>query len=314
MSRSGPGRSYRTGLTVIELFDKFPNEKSAREWFEESRWPNGLICPRCNSTEIAKIKSAKPQPYWCKGCGKYFSVKLGTIMESSRLPLRKWVVGLYLMTTSLKGVSSMKLHRDLGITQKSAWFMAQRIREGWLTGRREMTGKIEVDETYIGGKERNKHPRRRSGIRGPSGKAIVVGAYSRDGEIRAQPIDRTNRKTLHKFVADNVPVGATVYTDEHRGYRGLPNVQHGSVRHSTGQYVNGQAHINGMESFWAMLKRGYHGTFHHVSEKHLGRYVNEFAGRQSRRDLGTLEQMRVMARTMDGRRLRYTDLVADSHH
>lgn len=212
------------------------------------------------------------------------------------------------MTTSLKGVSSMKLHRDLGITQKSAWFMAQRIRQGWMGGQR-LSGTVEVDETYFGGKERNRHPTRRRGVRGPSGKTVVVGALERDGEIRAQSIERTNAATLHGFVAGNVEPGSTVYTDEHRSYRGLPRMRHRAVNHGVGEYVDGQAHVNGLESFWAMLKRGYHGTFHHVSEKHLDRYVQEFAGRQSRRDLGTLAQMALIARTMDGRRLTYRELI-----
>ena len=309
MSRSGPGRSYRSGLTVIELFDMFPDEEAARLWFEETRWPGGqVICPRCEKTEGSAVKSGNPMPWHCHSCKKYFSVKLGTVMESSRLPLRKWVVGVYLMTTSLKGVSSMKLHRDLGITQKSAWFMAQRIREGWMGGQR-LSGEVEVDETYVGGKERNKHPSRRSGIRGPSGKAVVVGARSRDGEIRAQRIRRTDRSTLHGFVAENVRPGSMVYTDEHLSYRRMPGVRHRAVNHGVGEYVDGQAHVNGLESFWSLLKRGYHGTFHHVSEKHLGRYVNEFAGRHSRRDLGTLAQMALIARTMDGRRLTYRQLI-----
>ncbi|MDE2862551.1 MAG: IS1595 family transposase [Chloroflexota bacterium] len=295
-------------MTVMELFDRFPDEQSAREWFEETRWPDGPICPRCDSGErVSQVRSGKPLPWRCLDCKKFFSVKVGTVMEQSPLPLRKWVVGVYLMTASLKGVSSMKLHRDLGITQKSAWFMTQRIREGWMTGQ-PLDGEVEVDETYIGGKERNRHPSRRRGIRGPSSKAIVVGARSRDGEIRAQHVAGATRRNLLGFVTRNVTQGSTIYTDEHRAYRQMPGYRHYSVNHSTAEYVNGQAHVNGMESFWAMLKRGYHGTFHHVSQKHFGRHVTEFAGRQSRRDLGTMAQMALIARTMVGRRLTYRQL------
>ncbi|MXX99459.1 MAG: IS1595 family transposase [Chloroflexi bacterium] len=310
MSKSGPGRCYRTGISIIELFDMFPDEESARQWFEQIRWPNGeRQCPHCGSDKTQEDHSRNPQPYRCKSCWKFFSVKVGTVMEASNLPLRKWVVGYYLMTTSLKGVSSMKLHRDLGITQKSAWHMANRIREGWSVGGELLSGEIEVDETYIGGKEKNKRAHRRRGIRGPSGKAIVIGARQRNGEIRAQHIDRATGATLKGFIRENVEPGSTVYTDDHRGYQNTPNVRHFSVKHSVGEYVDGQAHVNGLESFWAMLKRGYHGTFHHLSEKHLGRYVAEFSGRQSRRDLNTLNQMALLFRGTFGRRLRYSDLI-----
>ena len=303
MSKSGPGRSYRSGITVIELFDMFPDEESARQWFEETRWPNGPVCPRCDSGErVSEVRSGKPMPWRCLDCKKHFSVKLGTTMEGSPLPLRKWVAGLYLMTTSLKGVSSMKLHRDLGITQKSAWFMAQRIREGWMGGQR-LSGEVEVDESYFGGSDRNRPAHRRGGKRGPSGKAAVLGIRERkSGRIQAMPLSRTDRATLQGAVMANVKPGSTVYTDDYGAYTGLNGLiyRHRSVRHSARKYVAWQAHTNGIESFWAMLKRGYHGTFHHVSEKHLGRYVNEFAGRQSRCDMGTLAQM-APDRPHDGR-------------
>ena len=288
----------------------FPSEESARHWFEEIRWPNGeRRCPRCGSDDVVEMKNRKPQPYRCRACRRFFSVKVGTAMESSNLPLRKWVVGIYLMTTSLKGVSSMKLHRDLNITQKSAWFMAQRIRESWMVNGDPLDGEIEVDETYMGGRETNKHPSKRRGVQGPSGKMIVVGAKQRGGEVRAELIERTDSRTLHGFVGQNVKPGSTVYTDEYRSYRRMPNVTHQAVRHSVGHYVDGQAHVNGLESFWAMLKRGYHGTFHHFSRKHLNRYVSEFAGRANARDLDTLNQMALMSRGMVGRRLTYRTLV-----
>ena len=309
MAQAGPGRHYRQGLSVIELMHAFPTEQSAKNWFEQVRWPNGAICPRCGGNDTAIVNSGRPLPYRCKPCVRYFSVKTGTVMEASNLPLQKWVVGLYLMTTSLKGVSSMKLHRDLGITQKSAWFMSQRIREGWLTGQGLLSGEVEVDETYIGGKEKNKHPKKRSGIRGPSGKIIVAGAKQRGGKVVAKPIERTDAKTLHGFVGRNVEPGSMVYTDEHRSYQRMPGVGHRAVNHGVGEYVDGKAHVNGMESFWSLLKRGYHGTFHHLSAKHLGRYVNEFAGRANARDLDTLNQMAMLGRGMVGRRLTYRELI-----
>ena len=217
-------------------------------------------------------------------------------MHRSKVPLQKWVIAIYLMSTSLKGVSSMKLHRDLGVTQKTAWMMAQKIREGWIDGDGEsMSGPVEVDETYIGGLERNKPKSKRANQgHGPVNKTGIIGSKERDtGRAKADVLEDGKGETLQKFVRENIIPGATIFTDENRGYVHLGvkyggEYKHESVRHSAKEYVHGMAHTNGIESFWSMLKRGYHGVYHQMSRKHLQRYVNEFAGRHNLRPMDTI--------------------------
>ena len=312
--KQAPGKSYRKGLSLIEVSEMFSTNEKAEQWLTESRWPDGVYCPHCGSRNV-QIGSAHPsQPYRCRDCRprKRFSVRTGTVMAESKLSYREWALGIYLLATNLKGVSSMKLHRDLNVTQKTAWFMAHRLRENFQNQQNAFAGPVEIDETFVGGKARNMHPHKREQVikgRGTVGKTAVVGAKDRQtNRVSATVIDNTDQLTLQGFVADNVEPGAKVYTDDHGGYVGLPN--HETVRHSVAEYVNGQAHTNGIESFWAMLKRGYVGTYHRMSPKHLHRYVDEFAGRHNVRESDTLDQMAAIVRQVDGKRLRYKDLVS----
>ena len=305
-----PGKAHRKGIGIEKLFEMFPDEEAARKWFEEIRWPNGRCCPHCGSVRTKVKPGGKPMPYHCRDCHKHFSAKVKTLMESSRLPIRKWVLAMYLMSTNLKGVSSMRLYRELGITQKSAWMMSQKIREGWMAGKDLLKGEVEVDETYVGGKEKNKHEEKRSHVRGPSGKPVVIGMKDREtNKVVAKLVADRTKEEVHGFIGSNAAPEAKIYTDDHKSYVGLP-YDHESVNHSIGEYVREQAHTNGIESFWAMLKRGYYGTYHKMSEKHLERYVNEFAGRHNVREMDTIDQMALLAKGLVGKRLPYKDLTS----
>ena len=318
---SAPGKAHREGVSVMEMADRFPTEDAAREWFEAKVWPGGRHCPRCGSTETVECKGRPPMPYWCPSCKKHFSVRIGTVMERSHLPIRKWVWAIYLHLTSLKGVSSMKLHRDLRVTQKTAWFMLQRIRKAFDRddddqGGAAFFGPAEADETYVGGKRKNKSNAERKAAtgRGTVDMEAVVGVKDRESNrIVARHIRRTDAAHVAGFVAENVRVGAKVYTDEAAAYHALqPWYDHESVNHGINEFVRGMAHTNGVESFWSMLKRGIAGTYHKLSPKHLHRYIDEFSGRHNVRERGTLAQMADVAAGMVGKRLTYRALIADN--
>ena len=320
MARKAPGKAHRKGMTFMEVLDKFPNEDAARDWIAEQRWPVGPYCPKCGSFNVQSGIAHKTMTHRCRDCksGKsktMFSLKTGTVMEGSNLKYRAWAVGIYLFTTNIKGVSSMQLHRALGISQKAAWFMLHRLRLALEAETGPFAGPVEVDETHIGGKRRNKPLRKRKELtgRGAVDMTAIAGVKDREtNRIAARVVENTDAPALQGFVREHVEPGATVYTDEAAAYKGMPEFNHEAVNHSVSEYVRDMVSTNGMESFWAMLKRGHQGIYHKMSPKHLQRYAIEFAGRHNARNADTIDQMTGIVVGMSGKRLRYQDLIADN--
>ena len=300
-------------LSAYELMALFPDEQSAITYLSKILWPDGPICPFCGSGRHNVC--GNPMYLFCATCRQSYTIRTNTIFHRSHIPLNKWLYAMYLIVTSRKGISSLQLSKEIGITQKSAWFLLQRIRAA--CGNQVealMAGIVEIDETYLGGLEKNKHEHKKMKAgRGHVGKTAIMGIRERGGKVMAKALPAVNFWTVEPIIEAKIAKGATVCTDEHGAYRDLGKkyaYTHKTVKHSAKQFVDGMAHTNGIESVWAVLKRGFYGTYHSFSEKHTGRYIDEFTFRLNEGNcrIDTVDRIKSLVKGAPGQRLTYKRL------
>src|SRR5665213_659169 len=305
--------------SLAALTKAIQDEAAAVTYFTAIRWAHGQFCPLCGSTELYHLVP-KTEPRYvadhkCKACSKRFSIKVGTVMEGTKITVRQWLMAIWLVTSHKKGIASTQMAKDLGITQKSAWSMIHRLRHGARTRsfNGPLSGKVEVDETFVGGKAKNRHKDKRgkSGVTGGSGKAIVVGAIERKGDLVTRVVENVRAETLEKFVRETVsPNVDVVMTDKWLGYKHLgKEFPHIAIDHAAGEYVKGDAHTNSIEGYWSQLKRQIYGIHHWVSPKHLHYYVDDSAWRFNRRDIAEGARVNEFITGMGGR-LKYERLIS----
>ena len=298
--------------TLIQMMSAFPDEQSAIDHFTAIRWKNGASCPLCGSAKVYHFSDKRTHK--CGDCRKRFSIKVGSIFEDSKIELRKWMMAIWLITAHKKGIASTQLAKDIGVTQKTAWFMLHRLRYAAQTKsfNRPLKGEVEADETFIGGKEKNKHRSQRTGGKqGGKGKAIVLGVLERGGDLVTGTVPNLRAKNIQGAIASVVAPGTNIMTDEHVSFVGLQGrFHHHRVNHSAGQYVKDfYNHTNGIESVWALFKRQIVGTHHWMSPKHLSRYLSEMTWRFNLRSIGDGDRVNALLEQASGR-LNYKELIA----
>lgn len=289
--------------TFAEFISHFNNEKVCREYFEQIRFANGDYCPHCGHKKIMRFADGKR--YRCHACKQDFTIKTGTLFGESKIPLQKWFIAIYLLTTRSKGISSVELSEQVGVSQKTAWFMDMRIREALKQNNGKLFGVVEVDETYLGGYHNRKF--------GFQKKSAIMGLTERGGKIKAFQIPNRETHIVLNKVTENVDKSAHVITDDAGVYRKLVRIgyKHDSVKHSRKEYVRGDIHTNSIESFWALFKRNYHGIYHSMSKKHLQRYINEVAFRFNNRGLDMQDLFsKVVQNVSNNGKMSYKKLVA----
>ena len=292
--------------SILELIQAFPDQQACIDHLEQLRWNGNVVSP---FDADSKVYDCKGNRYKCKNTGKYFNVKTNTIFDNTKLPLQKWFLAIWLVTSHKKGISSIQLGKDIGITQKSAWFMLSRIRQCFgIDAHTELDNEVEVDETFVGGKNKNRHADKK--VKGNTDdKAPVLGMVERSGKLVAKHVSDTTMETLSKEILYNIKETAKLYTDEYTSYARLKRVyDHQTVKHNQHQYVNGRVHTNTIESFWAILKRGIFGIYHFTSKKHLQLYVNEFVFRYNTRNGSEVERFNLLLQNTENR-ITYKELI-----
>jgi transposase-like protein len=302
----------QTFNTLIQMMAAFPDEQTAIDHFTAIRWKSGTFCPYCGSVRVYHFSDKRTHK--CADCRKRFSIKVGTIFEDSKVELRVWLMAIWLITSHKKGIASTTLAKDLGVTQKTAWFMTQRLRYAIRTKsfNAPLEGDIEADEMYHGGKEKNKHASKRTGGKqGGSGKVAVLGMLQRAGELRTAIAANTKGETVQAIIKANVLPGSNLMTDSHHAFHRLGSTyNHERVNHALGEYVRGGIfHTNGIESVWALFKRQIIGTHHFLSAKHFGRYLGEMTWRFNERNTGEGNRVNSLLALSNGR-LTYKELIA----